>query len=108
MQIICPIHGKFDQKPSNHLSGNGCPLCGITNNGTSEGENTFFKFIKSIYKGNIIRNDRTILIGQEIDILLPDVKIGFEYNGLYWHSELKKEKKYHINKTNECLKMVYN
>lgn len=104
VQIICPIHGEFDQKPSNHLSGNGCPICGIINNGTSDGENTFFEFIKSIYKGNIIRNDRTILIGQEIDILLPDEKIGFEYNGLYWHSELKKEKKYHINKTNECLK----
>ena len=26
--ITCPIHGNFEQKPSNHLSGQGCPKCG--------------------------------------------------------------------------------
>lgn len=26
--ITCPIHGDFSQKPSNHLSGQGCPKCG--------------------------------------------------------------------------------
>jgi hypothetical protein len=26
--IICPIHGDFEQKPSNHLQGQGCPTCG--------------------------------------------------------------------------------
>ena len=25
--IICPIHGPFEQKPSNHLAGHGCPKC---------------------------------------------------------------------------------
>lgn len=25
--IICPIHGKFNQKPLNHLQGHGCPYC---------------------------------------------------------------------------------
>lgn len=27
--IICPIHGKFEQLPTNHLSGKGCLKCGI-------------------------------------------------------------------------------
>ena len=27
--IICPIHGEFWQKPSTHLQGSGCNLCGI-------------------------------------------------------------------------------
>ena len=27
--IICPSHGKFQQTPSNHLRGQGCPQCGI-------------------------------------------------------------------------------
>ena len=31
-------------------------------------------------------NDRTALDGKEIDILIPDHKIGIELNGLYWHS----------------------
>ena len=25
--IICPVHGEFQQKPSGHLNGNGCPKC---------------------------------------------------------------------------------
>ena len=25
--IICPIHGKFEQTPKDHLKGCGCPLC---------------------------------------------------------------------------------
>ncbi len=36
---------------------------------------------------------------RELDIYLPDKKIGFEFNGLYWHSEIFKEKNYHLNKT---------
>lgn len=35
----------------------------------------------------IIPNDRTILEGKEIDILLSDLNIGFEYDGIYWHKD---------------------
>ena len=27
--IVCPEHGEFWQKPANHISGQGCPKCGI-------------------------------------------------------------------------------
>lgn len=27
--IICPEHGEFQQRPQNHLSGGGCPLCAV-------------------------------------------------------------------------------
>lgn len=27
VRIVCPKHGVFTQQPSNHLSGNGCPVC---------------------------------------------------------------------------------
>jgi len=26
--IICPLHGKFEQLPTHHLKGSGCPCCG--------------------------------------------------------------------------------
>jgi very-short-patch-repair endonuclease len=29
VKIICVKHGIFEQKPTNHLSGNGCPMCKI-------------------------------------------------------------------------------
>lgn len=37
--IICPLHGSFNQIPSHHLSGCGCPTCGqITKYCRSKGE----------------------------------------------------------------------
>lgn len=30
--IICPIHGEFWQRPSNHLNNHGCPICKAENN----------------------------------------------------------------------------
>lgn len=76
----------------------------------SAGEIELYSFIKSFYKGNIIIGDRSVIYNensktqkyQELDILLPDINIAFEYNGNYFHSESKKDKNYHINKLNKC------
>lgn len=78
----------------------------------SKEENTLYEYIKSIYDGNIIQSNRSILGGKELDIYLPDYKIAIEYNGLYSHqhrpSETKecliKGKSYHLQKTLGCEK----
>lgn len=58
------------------------------------------------YTGTIIHNDRTIIKPKEIDIYLPDLKIGIEYNGLYWHSIENGTDKYsHRNKSLACRKL---
>ena len=49
-----------------------------------------------------IRNDRTVLKNKELDIYLPNEKIAIEFNGLYWHSDLFKDKKYHYDKMISC------
>ena len=104
---ICVKHnvcGKtYKVKPNDFLNGHRCPYCSRKN--ISIREKSFVKFIKKIYEGNIITSDRTVLsCGKELDIYLPDLKIAFEYDGLYWHSDmrLKNPKNYHLNKTNEC------
>jgi hypothetical protein len=74
-----------------------CTVCNPIGDSQSIKEKELFEFIKSIYNGEIIQSYRDCL---EIDIYLPDLKIGFEFNGLYWHSEEWKDKWYHINKTN--------
>lgn len=51
----------------------------------------------------VINNCKTIVSGQELDIYLPEKRIGFEFNGLYWHSELYKESKYHQEKSSKFL-----
>lgn len=46
------------------------------------------------------RSNRTVLEGLEIDIYCPDYKIGIEFNGDYYHSNLcQTDKKYHFNKS---------
>lgn len=78
-----------------------CTICNKIESG-SDSENQLFNFIRENYPGgSIIQNDRK-MIGSEIDILIPDLNLGFEYNGLYWHSDIYKDKNYHLNKTEKC------
>jgi hypothetical protein len=72
-----------------------CTVCYQVEDTQSFKETEVFEFISSIYNGEIIRSYRD---GLEIDIYLPNLNIGFEFNGLYWHSELFKQKNYHLDK----------
>jgi len=50
------------------------------------------------------RNDRKIISPKEIDILVPEKCAGFEYDGLYWHSEMtQKSANSQSSKTLSCL-----
>jgi hypothetical protein len=51
---------------------------------------------------NFEKRNRTLLDGLELDYFLEDFGLAIECNGLYWHNELFKSKKYHINKTKKC------
>ena len=66
-------------------------------------EKGLLSFIKSVYSDEIVVNDRKILKGKELDIYLPKLNIAFEFNGIYWHNEFNKNKKYHQNKSLMCL-----
>lgn len=68
---------------------------------TSSFENEVYEYIKSLTSKDIIRSDRKVLKGKELDIYIPDMGLAFECNGTYWHSELggHKDKNYHLNKT---------
>lgn len=49
-----------------------------------------------------ITNNRNVIKPLSIDIYIEDYNLAIEFNGLYWHSELFKDKSYHLNKTNLC------
>jgi len=106
VKIICPEHGPFEQRPDNHLHGQGCPKC--TNIIlTSKGEIELQDFIKSL-NIDIICNDRSLINPLELDIVIPSYKIAIEYNGLYWHGEtMGKDKQYHLNKYLQCKERGY-
>jgi len=40
VKIICSVHGVFEQRPGNHLNGQGCGVCGIINTGLNQRGNT--------------------------------------------------------------------
>lgn len=35
----------------------------------------------------------------ELDVFIPSLNIGIEYNGLHWHTEDRRGRKYHLDKT---------
>lgn len=64
----------------------------------------FEKAIRSAYPCDH-PNDRTVLNGRELDLYYPELKLGIEFNGNYWHSELKKsDARYHQSKSLDALK----
>ena len=91
----------------NYLNKNSilCKHCEIYN-GTSRVEKDISNFAQSLITSQIVENDRTILNGKELDIYIPDKKLAFEFDGLYWHQDNGNEnnKNRHLNKTNECEK----
>lgn len=73
-----------------------CVVCNPIGEQRSFKEDQLYTFISSL---NIktIKNYR--IDKKEIDIFVPKLNIGFEFNGLYWHSDLYKDNKYHLEKT---------
>lgn len=100
VRIICKKHGEFLQKPCAHLHGSGCPTCGIFD---SKGEKYIENILSSV-KVPCLKNTRKIITPWEIDIYIPSLKVGVEFNGIYYHSEKNggKNEFYHINKTELC------
>lgn len=72
--------------------------------------NEIIDYIKSIYDGEIISNNRGFIGSLELDIVLPEKNIAIEYNGVYSHIyrphessfSAIKDHNYHLQKTNLC------
>ena len=50
----------------------------------------------------IIHGDRKSIGPQELDVFLPKLNLGFEINGVYWHSSKFKDVNYHVEKKERC------
>lgn len=64
---------------------------------SSNVEKNIKKYISSLHFW--VKSDWSVLKNQEIDLYIPKLKIGFEYNGNYWHSSLYKPYNYHQEKS---------
>lgn len=106
MEINCSIHGPFFQQIKAHLRGQKCPKCA---NKMSKEHLELEQFLRKL-NVSFNSNDRTVLDGAELDIVIPDKKIAIEINGLFWHrvgliptiSRAFVDKNYHLSKTEAC------
>ena len=79
-----------------------CTICNPIDKHISGCEIQLQEFINENYGGVKNLNDRNILKPYELDIYLPDLKLAFEFNGLFYHSEKCIENNYHFKKTELC------
>ena len=68
----------------NRTRGVGCPICAKEKQ-TSFPENALAYYIKMAYPDTIC-NDKGVLDGFEIDVFIPSLRVGIEYDGSHWHT----------------------
>jgi len=80
-----------------------CTNCFPISENSSITQIELYNFIKENYSGEIVQNEKNTIKPYEIDIYLPELKIGFEFNGVFWHSTKFKDNNYHLKKYNSSI-----
>ena len=91
--IICPIHGVFLQKPSEHLNGKGCPKCGRikTVKTTHRTQDEFIRKAREIHGDKIIYDEvKYVDCKTKVKLICP-------IHGEFWKTLDK-----HINSKQGC------
>jgi very-short-patch-repair endonuclease len=99
IECVCPICNEPFTTTYEYIYGKGSKICRRCQYLTSTDENELKDFIKSL--GFEIEENKRIA-KKEIDIFIPSLNIGFEYNGTYYHNDKQKHRKYHYEKTSLC------
>ncbi len=97
---ICPEGHEYPATILHRASGGtNCPIC---NRGrqTSFAEQAVFYYVKKVFPDAINRYTEIFGKGMELDIYIPSLKLGIEYDGEAWHKEDKVERE--IKKCNIC------
>lgn len=97
--FVCPKGHSYRSAPLNRKRGTNCPICAMEKH-TSFPEKAIFYYISSIFP-NAIENYHDKALGRkELDIYIPDYKVGIEYDGRAWHKHPKRD----IDKDDLCEK----
>ncbi|KFZ25571.1 MAG: hypothetical protein KQ78_02237 [Candidatus Izimaplasma bacterium HR2] len=88
VKLKCPNDHEWETVPSSFKNYIRCPHCA-----GSTGQRLLQKMLKEHIQEEVIYNDRKALNGLELDIYYPELSIGIEYQGNYWHSKLEQIKR---------------
>lgn len=94
---------KFRLRKTGHI----CSTCLGISTARSIKEKEVLAYVREIYTGTIIENDRRLIRPYELDIVLPDLKIAIEFCGLFWHHEARVGSNYHLRKLQDCAAKGY-
>ncbi len=103
---ICPRGHVYSATVLHRTNGAGtkCPVC---NSGrqTSFAEQALYYYVKKVYPTAISGYKEIFTRSMELDVYIPDLKIGIEYDGVYWHHKKaaayeREQRKYDICKEN--------
>ena len=88
-----------EQIVNDALSGHGCKQCVHL---ISRGEQEIADYVRSLGV-EVVQSDRSVIAPQELDIWIPSHRLAIEFNGLYYHSEERRGRTYHADKTRACM-----
>ncbi len=95
---LCPEGHEYQATILHRASGGtNCPKC-VSGRQTSFAEQAVFFYVKKVFPDAINRYSEIFNKGMELDIYIPSIKLGIEYDGEAWHkkdklhSEIKKYK----------------
>jgi len=92
LSIKCERDHIFQMRFNNFQQGQRCPVCNAIDQKSTQ-EREVLEYVRSIYTGVIVENDRTIIrsyssgLPLELDIWLPEIRLAIEFNGVYWHTK---------------------
>lgn len=84
--LLCMKEAKrseYESKVREHFVSNGIAVKGVEGDGSA---NEILDFIRTLYSGEVIARDRSLISPLELDIYIPEFKLAIEYHGLYFHS----------------------
>lgn len=84
VKIFCPEHGMFEQRPNDHISGCGCPIC-TKESKRSKSEEKIAKYLRDNKISFIEQHSPDFLNNgfshQKFDFFLNDYNVVIEYQG---------------------------
>jgi hypothetical protein len=87
--VKCPKHGEFTSIAYSLMQGHGCSACASRD---SKSEIELFEKMRSFYpsakklRSRVFIEDRPYIKRFEIDIFIPELNLGIEFDGEYYHS----------------------
>ena len=87
---ICPNGHSYKITISHKSQGRGCPKCSKEMS-ISFPEKAIFYYLKQVDDNIIESYNPSFLMGKEIDIYLPAKKLGIEYDGKMWHTDIQRD-----------------